>query len=172
MQKEFSWKENRSQVLHDFFNVSFYFCHSCRNLHLSCVLSPFLFLLVIDWIMKMTTDGAKKKQKTSNQVDPKDTIKRLGFCRWPSPVLPHSSTDSKPDIKTGIHILASGRPRHPPTEDSSTESQHIQCRYYQSPHMSNRPVAHSEICRETKTTTGKIQTFITSVYVKPSEFTG
>lgn len=55
-----------------FFNVSFYFCHSCRNLHLSCVLSPFLFLLVIDWIMKMTTDGAKKKK---NQTATKWTLR-------------------------------------------------------------------------------------------------
>ena len=43
-----------------------------------CILSPFLFLLVIDWIMKMTT----KQRRNWNPVDIMVPVRWPGFCRW------------------------------------------------------------------------------------------
>ena len=42
-----------------------------------CLLSPFMFLVAIDWIMKSIT----KKQKKWNPVDPLEPAARFVFCR-------------------------------------------------------------------------------------------
>ena len=43
-----------------------------------CILSPFMFLVAIDWIMKTTT---KKHHKKWNPVNPVEPAGRFGFCR-------------------------------------------------------------------------------------------
>ena len=49
-------------------------------------LSPFLFLLAIDWIMKQSTSTKKW-----NMMDIPVTIGRPGFCRWFGSSVPHST---------------------------------------------------------------------------------
>ena len=45
--------------------------------HQGCSLSPFLFLLVIDWIMRQTTD---RETARWYKVDPHDLAKRFRLC--------------------------------------------------------------------------------------------
>ena len=48
-----------------------------KGVRQGCLLSPFMFLVAIDWIMKTTT----KKKKKWNPVDPLEPAGRFGFCR-------------------------------------------------------------------------------------------
>ena len=56
-----------------------------------CLLSPFMFLVAIDWIMKTTT----QKKKKWNPVDPLEPAGRFGFCRWPGPSITQSWADAR-----------------------------------------------------------------------------
>ena len=47
------------------------------GVHQGCSLSPFLFLLVIDWIMRQTTDRVTARWY---KVDPHDLAKRFRLC--------------------------------------------------------------------------------------------
>ena len=69
-----------------------------------CLLSPFLFLLVINWIMKICIKG----EKSWNPVDTKYTTWRPGLCQRPSTVVPQPSTDAEEDKWTGSHLFTSG----------------------------------------------------------------
>ena len=65
------YKESRCRVVHeDQFTDSFEIKTGVR---LGCLLSPFLFIIVIDWLMSKTI----KRTKEWNTVYPINTVRRL-----------------------------------------------------------------------------------------------
>ena len=84
-----------------------------------CLLSPFLFLLVIDWIMKTTTTGRSKRYT----VDTLDTARRPRLRWWPGAPVTQSQPDAGQDHSPGDHI-SRDRAQDQQKEDWADEDEH------------------------------------------------
>ena len=69
-----------------------------------CLLSPFLFILAIDWIMKAVTNQKLKKR---DLVDLLVAVGRPGLCGQSSSSVTQPSTDAGKNIRPASHLSAS-----------------------------------------------------------------
>jgi len=84
-----------------------------------CLLSPFLFLLAIDWVMKTSTEEKR------NGIQWILWNRRPRLCGRLGPSLPHPAADAGKDQHHG-RKLHSPWPQHPQMEEQGPEGQHYQ----------------------------------------------
>ena len=94
-----------------------------------CLLSPFLFLLAIDWIMKKTT----KYRRNGIQWTPWSQLEDLDFADDLA-LLSHSHQQMQGKNRATKHSVNTARTQHQQKQDKDYESQHKE----QQPHYNER----------------------------------